>query len=693
VTTVPANLTQCSGARVCGGGQGALVCSTPPHGGLLSDGTADVTVEVTLNGQDYTDSGSTFSFYDPSVWRLHSFHPRGGPLGGNTSISIDASSLRALGDVRCRFAARNSPTDATVVSTSLVRCSTPAHWNARVGARREALALTLNGQDYLHLQPDVFTFYALDDSMKGLSVVKVAPQGGPMSGGTLVEVSGTGLVDLGGVMCRFGGWGGVVVQATRIDARMVRCTSPALSVDAAAALQEHAVDVTINSDLSQWTASSVTFEFFDSQLFNVTRLHPLGGPIAGGTQLTVYPADERLLVDLGGTAPGLFCRFRYWRTPTLGAAAEQVVTTVPANLTQCSGARVCGGGQGALVCSTPPHGGLLSDGTADVTVEVTLNGQDYTDSGSTFSFYDPSVWRLHSFHPRGGPLGGNTSISIDASSLRALGDVRCRFAARNSPTDATVVSTSLVRCSTPAHWNARVGARREALALTLNGQDYLHLQPDVFTFYALDDSMKGLSVVKVAPQGGPMSGGTLVEVSGTGLVDLGGVMCRFGGWGGVVVQATRIDARMVRCTSPALSVDAAAALQEHAVDVTINGQVHAFSTSATRFSYYEVPSVALSSISPRGAPIDTSVPITIFGAGFRDLNHGRGLFCRFDDLPQIAATLISDGSQSLRCMSPTLSSNEFAESQCVAQGGLSRVRVALNGAQQVAGIANFTFLP
>lgn len=71
-----------------------------------------------------------------------------------------------------------------------------------------------------------YTYYALDNSPTGLAVARLDPPGGPEAGGTLVRVSGSGFVDVGGLQCHFEGEGGVV-PASLIDQEHVRCLAPA----------------------------------------------------------------------------------------------------------------------------------------------------------------------------------------------------------------------------------------------------------------------------------------------------------------------------------------------------------------------------------------------------------------------------------------------------------------------------------
>ena len=193
---------------------------------------------MTINGQDFSRSAVFFRYYDPSAWRLLKFTPRGGPLAGNTTVRLDADKLQPLGDVRCRFGdyPLTEEMNATIIRPSLVQCVSPPHWERKEGKQHVEIQLTLNGQDYLrigtqsgYLQARQFTYYALDDSVKGgLSVLRLSPNGGPSAGGTLVRVAATGIADVGGLMCRMQGESPVGATLSD-DAELLRCTTPRLA--------------------------------------------------------------------------------------------------------------------------------------------------------------------------------------------------------------------------------------------------------------------------------------------------------------------------------------------------------------------------------------------------------------------------------------------------------------------------------
>ena len=431
----------------------------------------------------------------------------------------------------------------------------------------------------------------------------------------------------------------------------------------------------------------VEFTFYKDTALNVDSIHPLGGPIEGGTLIHVYLVDDRMLVDLGGEEYGPACRFSYTEPSADHSFIETHTESVRANITNCNGMRPCGAGWGAFSCFTPSYAGPLVGGAADVTVEVTLNGHDYSSTGRTFRYYDPSAWRVLSFAPLGGPLSGNTSMRIAGERLEPLGDVRCRFGDHPLTTEinATIEHPTLVTCVSPRHWEQRYGSQHVEVQVTLNGQDYLRLGPQArqFNYYALDSIISGLSVTHLSPNGGPRAGSTLVHISGTGFVDLGGMWCHFDD---IAVPATRVDASTMLCNSP--PSDPQAAFETRTVELTINGQFHQRTHDRVPFQYFRTEDVRISRLYPMGGPGSGGTLVTIFGRGFRDLDHGSGLHCVFGG-PMVPAT-VSEGSNEgqLICKTPTMAPFT-ADPQMLCPASLGRVTVpvhlTLNGNNSLAG--------
>ena len=405
------------------------------------------------------------------------------------------------------------------------------------------------------------------------------------------------------------------------------------------------------------------------------------GPIRGGTELSVYLIDVRLLSDLGGGDHGVLCRFTHERVVgELGHQDRETVhVTVNASLTDCNGKRQCGAGWQGITCRVPRYTGPLVpdyDGY-DVRVEVSINAQDFTDSGIQYRYYDPDAWMLHNIHPRGGPLIGNSSMSITGFRFQHLGDVRCRFGVLNTETNASIAGETHMDCLSPPHWHQQPTQQAVDLQITLNGQDYLDARPHIstFTYYALDRSPTGLSVVQIDPPGGPEAGGTLVRVRGTGFIDVGGLLCKFGLE--PAVHASLDDQEHMRCLSPPRVADASGGgtYDPRSLELTINSQLHHITSSGVQFAYYKHAGLHVSRLYPRGGPRSGGTSVTVWGVGFRDQGHGNhsgpfaGLHCRFGESNLVPASLQDsaggEGPQRLTCASPTLPPTDRCETVVV----------------------------
>ena len=121
------------------------------------------------------------------------------------------------------------------------------------------------------------------------------PVAGPRDGGSVLDVTGAGFADLGGVYCRFGCGG--AVNATLVSTSLLRCVSPACAAPqparASSALwparrQDELVQVTLNAQ--EYTTSTATFSAYEQSLVRVSALVPHGGPLAGGTHVVVLGA-------------------------------------------------------------------------------------------------------------------------------------------------------------------------------------------------------------------------------------------------------------------------------------------------------------------------------------------------------------------------------------------------------------------
>ena len=68
----------------------------------MADGTRAVSLEVSLNSQNYTSDGLTFTYYEPPS--VTSVAPTNGMFYGKTFVEVHGSALRhQWPDLQCRF--------------------------------------------------------------------------------------------------------------------------------------------------------------------------------------------------------------------------------------------------------------------------------------------------------------------------------------------------------------------------------------------------------------------------------------------------------------------------------------------------------------------------------------------------------------------------------------------------------------
>ena len=428
----------------------------------------------------------------------------------------------ALGSVLCRFGTDEQSSVATVVSTSIIQCRSPAISDpllsdGRVGiaGQREWLHVSLNGQEFTSSS---VSFLAYDASRVRVSALM--PHGGPLAGGTDVLVLGSGFADYS-AHCRFGT--GFLRRATVLNSSALRCETEAQYEPSFAA-----VEITLNGDIASLTADGVGFEFYNASAVRIDSVSPLGGPSDGGTVVTLRGAG---FLDLGG----VYCRF--------GADVRRAVQ-----------ASLVSGGELTCVSPQSPHrdvgGGVIGGRTM---LAVTLNGDPaaYVPSNVSYDYLTSGFdVQVSDVLPVAGPSAGGSLLNVSGRGFAALGSVLCRFGTDEQSSVATVVSTSIIQCRSPAISDpllsdGRVGiaGQREWLHVSLNGQEFTSSS---VSFLAYDASRVRVSALM--PHGGPLAGGTDVLVLGSGFADYS-AHCRFGT--GFLRRATVLNSSALRCETEA----------------------------------------------------------------------------------------------------------------------------------------------
>lgn len=204
------------------------------------------------------------------------------------------------------------------------------------------------------------------------AVTSMSPTQGPVTGGTLVTITGTGLNCVEEVL--FGTIpGGITTIAPN---------GTSLTVLSPATLLPGGVTVTVQT--CSGSAVAGIFIYF-SVLPNVTGLSPNSGPEIGGTTVTITGTNLTCIQDVkfGGIPGGI--------TSISPLGTSIIVTTPPAS--------------------------------AAGPVEVTVETCDATLTAGVFTYFS-TLPTVTSFAPISGPVSGGTSVVITGTNLTCVQDVK-----------------------------------------------------------------------------------------------------------------------------------------------------------------------------------------------------------------------------------------------------------------------------
>ena len=421
-------------------------------------GTVDITV-TTAGGTSATGAADQFTFAAPPT--VTNINPSAGPTGGGTSVTITGTNF--TGATAVKFGATNATT-FTVNSATQITATAPAGSAGTVD-----ITVATPGGTSATSANDRYT-YAGTPTVTGL-----APDAGPLGGGTTVTITGTNLSLANAV--KFGAAnasGFTVVSATKITA-----TAPAGAAGA--------VDVTVTTPGGTSAAgANDRYTYTDGPV--VTSITPSAGPTGGGTTVTISgtklvgatavrfgttdattfnvvstnevtataPAHTAATVDVvvttvGGTSPtGVSDEYTFAAAPTVTSITPVFgpslggtpVTIVGTNL---AGATVEFGNTpvspdtntATLITATSPAG------SGSVPVKVTTPGG--SDSSHQFTFVPPPT--VTGVSPSSGPAAGGTSVTITGTDFTGASAVH--FGASQA-TGVSVVNTTQITATSPA---------------------------------------------------------------------------------------------------------------------------------------------------------------------------------------------------------------------------------------------------
>ena len=401
-----------------------------------------------------------YAFYDSSNLTITSVFPHSGPEQGGTEVTIYGSALHPAGaaaeDARCRFGSDISeslPVSWADPGGTMVVCGpTPpfaqsaAEGEAEEGAARgnsSGLRLLLvsvapNGVDFESGAQNV-TFYVYPEP----SPSTMLPHSGPAAGGTSILVAGSGLepgphTSVALARCRYGRREpGAVVNVSSIDTEGIRCdANPSTSLYTIGV--DKGLQIALNGQQFSPAGLGLPFRYYVQP--ELSRIWPTGGPVTGGTPVTLFGrgfdridiAGVGAVGASGGGVPlclfGGVCFDEHDVHRGLRCAEAPAVTHPSHALAALATMRSFTTG----VCHTPPveppqHASARS--RTSVRVALALNAQNFVHVRTPLFVYYAGV-SATALHPARGPPLGGIEIRVSGTQLNVFGetrDARCRF--------------------------------------------------------------------------------------------------------------------------------------------------------------------------------------------------------------------------------------------------------------------------
>ncbi|MBI2766858.1 MAG: IPT/TIG domain-containing protein [Chloroflexi bacterium] len=371
-------------------------------------------------------------------------------------------------------------------------------------------------------------------------VTGVTPATGSTAGGISVTIAGTGLS--GATLVTFGDTAATIVSNS--DTAIV-VTNPAHTAGT--------VDVLVTTPYGTNTASVADqFTYANLAAIAVTSVSPSTGPASGGTGVVVagYGFMGATAVTFGGSP----------------AASFSVINDT------------------TIVAVSPAH----AAGAVDIVV-TSPSGTSATGAADVFTYTAASVV-VTAISPVSGPVAGGTSVTITGSGF--TGATAVTFGGM-AATSFTVQSDTTILALSPAHAVGMVDVQ-----VTAPGGTSAVTAADQFTYTGV------ISVTSVTPSSGPVAGGTVVSVVGSGFT--GATSVTFGGVGATftIVSDTQITATAPAASGPGV------------VNVQVSNATNSSAVSSANRYTYIAPGPTVTGLSPSSGPSGGGTIVTINGTGF-----------------------------------------------------------------------------
>ena len=619
-----------------------LTCTSPP----AQPGVVDVRVSLPDGQADTLEGAFTYTKKAKEPLAVTSILPESGPAAGGFLCQLNGIGFEAGVTVRLGSAVAQSVTIFSDTALSFI--APPGN---------PGLAdVTVKRGDESAVLADGFEYVA-GEVTTPLTLSGVVPTSGPVEGGNLALLTGSGFAD--GISIQFGAQAASVVEIA---------SGTSLTVEVPAG-QAGTVDIV--ASLGEETAILYGgFEYLlteESVPLTAVSIQPTNGPESGGTLCVVTGtgfgagvqvklADtEALYVNVLSTEVLTFV------TPPGGAGATDVVLSlgdqevvleeaftyvgtaklsilsVEPSSGPAAGGTVClvkgggfavdtsvfFGGQMAEIIDVPSSGSLIAatpsfalEGAVDVTVTDPSGGSATLEGG--FDYFVDEVLSLALVEPDSGDVDGGFLVMLTGAGFAPGMSV---LFGETAAGNVAVLSSNAAVVTVPP------GDEGFCSISLLNPDGEEVVKEAVFIYTVETVTGNAPSIGSVTPKKGPVEGSTWVAISGENFATAAGVV--FGS--NPAAAVVRVSVQKLLALTPAGAPGK--------VDVEVANPDGKSSTLANGFQFVVVSEdpVKLESVSPAGGPVTGGTTTLLVGANFKP-----GAYVYVGYLPVISVTWLSN---------------------------------------------------
>jgi hypothetical protein len=580
-----------------------------------AQGAGVVNVIVTTPGGPSTAvPADQFTYASLSLPVISALSASAGGTAGADVVTITGTGF-VVGSTTAKFGTL-AGTSVSCTSTTSCRATSPAQ-----GAGVVNLSVTTPGGTSSTVPADQFTYDATP------TISAISPNSGPLSGTSIVNLTGTGFADVSGAS----------LSGTSVTYTIGSDTS--MSVTAPASSSAGVVDITVTNETGTSSDSSADHFAYDAVPVISSISRSAGG--TGGTDVVTItgtgfvvgsttakfgtlaasalscssstscsatsPAESAGLVNVsvatvGGTSSAVAAdQFTYDGAPSISAVSPNAgplgggtvvnlsgtgladVTGVYFNGTAASAYSI--GSDSSMSATSPSATSPTGTGVVDITV-TNETATSTTSSADQFS-YD-AVPTVSGLSRNAGRTAGGDVVTITGTGF-VPGETTASFG--TGPAISALCTATSCSATAPSMLAGPID-----ITVSTPGGTSTDVPADQYTS---DDAP---TVRAISPGAGPLGGGTLVNLTGTGLADATGIS----------FNNTAAEAFLINSDTSATATSPAGTGM---VDITVTNETGASPiTSADEFTYDAAPTVT--AISPNTGSADGGTEVTITGTGF-----------------------------------------------------------------------------